>query len=171
MDECAVLKHSALSFATHYFSHYVQRLLPQSRYADYGTSESYLVPTAKEQLRQSWLASKPSHQFWWCALLRWAIRTASLSLPLIRESFAHTKDLYGRRYWCIGPTDPRSMNTFIERPAIEARLLYWLTALHAVNGMLYYDVSTLPLIVLALSMRGHSRPAKRDLSLPLSLSL
>ena len=79
------------------------------RYADYGTSESYLVPTAKELLRQSWLASKPSHQFWW--------------------------------YWCIGPTDPRSMNTFIERPAIEARLLYWLTALHAVNGMLYYDVS------------------------------
>ena len=33
------------------------------------------------------------------------------------------------------------MNTFIERPAIEARLLYWLTALHAVNGMLYYDVA------------------------------
>ena len=79
------------------------------RYADYGTSESYLVPTAKELLRQNWLASKPSHQFWW--------------------------------YWCIGPTDPRAMNTFIERPAIEARLLYWLTALHAVNGMLYYDVS------------------------------
>jgi hypothetical protein len=44
-------------------------------------------------------------------------------------------------YWCIGPSDPSSMNTFIERPAIEARLLYWLTALHAVNGMLYYDVA------------------------------
>ena len=29
------------------------------------------------------------------------------------------------------------MNTFVERPAIQARLLYWLTALHAVNGMLY----------------------------------
>jgi hypothetical protein len=29
----------------------------------------------------------------------------------------------------------------VERPAIEARLLFWLTALHAVNGMLYYDVA------------------------------
>ena len=40
-------------------------------------------------------------------------------------------------YWCIGPADPAAMNTFVERPAIQARLLYWLTALHAVNGMLY----------------------------------
>ena len=79
-------------------------------YTDYGTSESYLVPTGKEKLRQRWLESNPSHQFWW--------------------------------YWCIGPEDPRAMNTFIERPAIEARLLYWLSALHAVNGMLYYDVMT-----------------------------
>ena len=59
-------------------------------YADYGTSSSYLQPTAKETLRQSWLASKPTHQFWW--------------------------------YWCIGPADPKAMNTFIERPAIQARL-------------------------------------------------
>eukprot|EP00039_Didymoeca_costata_P011634 m.164356 g.164356 ORF g.164356 m.164356 type:complete len:644 (+) comp15233_c0_seq9:178-2109(+) len=44
-------------------------------------------------------------------------------------------------YWCIGPSDPHWMNTFIERPGIEARLLYWLTALHTVNGMLYYDVA------------------------------
>ena len=64
--------------------------------------------TPKEKIRRSWLASNPSHQFWW--------------------------------YWCIGLEDPRAMNTFIERPAIEARLLYWLSALHAVNGMLYYDV-------------------------------
>ena len=37
--------------------------------------------------------------------------------------------------------DPAGMNTFVERPAIEARLLYWLTALHAVNGMLYCTLS------------------------------
>ncbi len=43
------------------------------------------------------------------------------------------------------------MNTFIERPAIEARLLYWLTALHAVNGMLYYDVRT----TLVMTVRYH----------------
>ena len=28
----------------------------------------------------------------------------------------------------------------VERPAIEGRLLYWLAALHAVDGMLYYEV-------------------------------
>lgn len=76
---------------------------------DYGASPSYEIPTAKERLRQSWLSSAGTHQFWW--------------------------------YWCIGPTDPRAMNTFIERPAIEARLLFWLAALHAINGMLYYDVA------------------------------
>ena len=77
-------------------------------YSDYGVSPSYLQPTAKEQTRQRWLASKPGRQFWW--------------------------------YWSLFPLDPVGMNTFVERPAIEARLLYWLTALHAVNGMLYYSV-------------------------------
>ena len=37
--------------------------------------------------------------------------------------------------------DPAGMNTFVERPAIEARLLFWLTALHAVNGTLYCTLS------------------------------
>ena len=83
-------------------------------YSDYGTSPSYKTPTAKELLRQSWLASGAAsktgpHSFWW--------------------------------YWCIGPSDPKAMNTFVERPAIEARLLYWLAALHAVDGMLYYEVN------------------------------
>eukprot|EP01046_Picozoa_sp_COSAG06_P005144 COSAG06_NODE_226_length_19747_cov_9.234121_13_plen_703_part_00 len=44
-------------------------------------------------------------------------------------------------YWCIGPENPMALNTFIERPAIQARLLFWLTALHNINGMLYYDVA------------------------------
>eukprot|EP01052_Picozoa_sp_SAG31_P002260 SAG31_NODE_78_length_27447_cov_83.819877_6_plen_896_part_00 len=78
-------------------------------YIDYGSSNHYSVPTAKETLRQQWLASNDSHSFWW--------------------------------YWCIGPTDPRQMNTFLERPAIEARLLFWLASLHAIDGMLYYSVN------------------------------
>lgn len=78
-------------------------------YADYGSSSSYMLPTAKEKLRQKWLASSDAHQLWW--------------------------------YWCIVPSSPTAINTFVERPAIEGRLLYWLTALHAVNGMLYYDVA------------------------------
>lgn len=38
-------------------------------YADYGTSESYKIPTAKETLRQKWLAGMTAagkqHKFWW----------------------------------------------------------------------------------------------------------
>ena len=51
-------------------------------YADYGTSPSYLQPTAKETLRQSWLASKPSHQFWW-SLFQSTHLSLSLSSSLI----------------------------------------------------------------------------------------
>ena len=65
-----------------------------------------------------------------------------------------------RRYWCIGPTDPRALNTFIERPAIQARLLYWLTALHAVNGMLYYDVAIWSAQCPASAKGGKGRPCK-----------
>ena len=32
------------------------------------------------------------------------------------------------------------MNTWIERPALEARQLFWLAALHRISGMLYYSV-------------------------------
>ena len=42
-------------------------------------------------------------------------------------------------YWCVGPNLPQFMNTFVEWPAIQARLLFWLTALHGVTGMLYYQ--------------------------------
>ncbi len=71
---------------------------------DYGQSDSYLVPTAREKQRQRWLASRPygpnRRQYWW--------------------------------YWaCCDP--PSVLNVHIESPAIQARLLYWLAALHAVK--------------------------------------
>ena len=40
-------------------------------------------------------------------------------------------------HWCIAPTDPAWLNAFVERPAIEGRLLFWLSALHAISGMLH----------------------------------
>lgn len=43
--------------------------------------------------------------------------------------------------WCIGPTDPNQLNTFVERPAIQGRLIFWLSALHHIDGMLYYSVN------------------------------
>lgn len=42
-------------------------------------------------------------------------------------------------YWCLQPHDPRFLNTFIEYPAIQARMLFWLAALHGVNGLMYYQ--------------------------------
>jgi hypothetical protein len=62
---------------------------------DYGTSLSFNEPTVKEKRRQSWLASSPTHQYWW--------------------------------YWCINPQNPTALNTFVERPAIQGRLLFWLS--------------------------------------------
>lgn len=42
-------------------------------------------------------------------------------------------------YWCIGPSGSQFMNTFVERPAIQARLLFWYGSLNEVPGFLYYE--------------------------------
>ena len=44
-------------------------------------------------------------------------------------------------YYCLDPEDEHYLNTFVERRAIDGRLMYWLAALHGVNGMLYYSVN------------------------------
>ena len=44
-------------------------------------------------------------------------------------------------YWCVGPEQPEFLNTFVERPGIEARLLFWLAALRRVDGMMYYQIN------------------------------
>ena len=75
---------------------------------DYGSSDSYLLPTPKEKLRQAWLSSREGREYWW--------------------------------YWaCCDPPDV--LNTHVESPAIQTRLMYWLAALHGVSGMLYFDVA------------------------------
>ena len=51
---------------------------------------------------------------------------------------------HGKRYWwywCVGPEQPEFMNTFVERPGIEARLLPWLAALRNVDGLMYYQLN------------------------------
>ena len=38
----------------------------------------------------------------------------------------------------VGPYDVHAMNpVFLERPTVEGRMLFWLAALHGVEGMLY----------------------------------
>ena len=44
-------------------------------------------------------------------------------------------------YWCLDPEDDHYMNTFVERRVIDSRLLFWLAALHGIQGMLYYSVN------------------------------
>lgn len=46
------------------------------------------------------------------------------------------KQLFG--YHCIEPSGGAYLNTFIERPRTQGRLLYWLAVLRALDGWLYY---------------------------------
>ena len=57
----------------------------------------------------------------------------SLPLPLslsfslfLSLSLSFSLSLSLGRYWCINPESPTGLNTFVERPAIQARLLFWL---------------------------------------------
>ena len=48
----------------------------------------------------------------------------------------------GKQQWwyhCIGPSGTQYLNTFIERPLLMARLLFWLASAHQVGGWLYYS--------------------------------
>ena len=48
----------------------------------------------------------------------------------------------GKQQWwyhCILPNQPQYLNTFIERPLMEARLLFWYACSHNVGGWLYYS--------------------------------
>ena len=50
----------------------------------------------------------------------------------------------------VGPYDVHAMNpVFIERPTVEGRMLFWLAALHGVEGMLYCK-------------RGRAHPFEKD---------
>ena len=42
-------------------------------------------------------------------------------------------------YHCIDPSGTQYLNTFIERPLIMSRLLFWLASAHPVSGWLYYS--------------------------------
>ena len=49
----------------------------------------------------------------------------------------------GKEYWwyhCCGPIDPQ-MNTFVEKPRINGRLMMWLAAREQVSGWLYWTVN------------------------------
>lgn len=74
-------------------------------------------PTRREQQRRAWVAAGQAQgverQYWW--------------------------------YWCAEPsneflgTSPvKWLNTWVERPSIQGRLLMWLAALHDVDGILYW---------------------------------
>lgn len=48
----------------------------------------------------------------------------------------------GKQQWwyhCIEPSGTQYLNTFIERPLLMARLLFWLAGAHEVGGWLYYS--------------------------------
>ena len=59
-------------------------------------------------------------------------QTSSLLLTI-----SITKRFAGR-YHCIEPSQPEYLNIFIERPLIQARLLFWLGAAQNIQGWLYW---------------------------------
>lgn len=82
------------------------------------------------------------------AVLNWL---PSLDLPLdvwilqyenFNEADAEKWLATGKQHWwyhCIEPSGVTYLNTFIERPLMEARLLFWLAASYNVGGWLYYS--------------------------------
>ena len=49
----------------------------------------------------------------------------------------------GKQQWwyhCIEPSGIQYLNTFIERPQLQTRLLFWLASAHEVGGWLYYSM-------------------------------
>lgn len=82
------------------------------------------------------------------AVINWL---PSLDLPLdvwvlqyeeFYEDVAAKWTATGKQQWwyhCIEPAGENYLNTFIERPLMEARLLFWLAAYHQVGGWLYYS--------------------------------
>ena len=43
-------------------------------------------------------------------------------------------------YHCIEPSGAEYLNSFIERPQLQTRLLFWLASAHDISGWLYYSV-------------------------------
>ena len=82
------------------------------------------------------------------AVLNWL---PSLDLPLdvwvlqyenFNEAEAMRWILSGKQQWwyhCIEPSGTTYLNTFIERPLMEARLLFWLASGYQIGGWLYYS--------------------------------
>lgn len=82
------------------------------------------------------------------ATLNWA---PSTNLPLdvwvIQYEFYNPAEAgpwiaAGKEQWwyhCIEPSGTQYLNTFIERPLLMARLLFWLASAHEVGGWLYYS--------------------------------
>lgn len=65
----------------------------------------------------------------------WVPLTPSYKVEEARKVRARGKDVWW--YICIGPPHPYA-NWFVEYPAIEARLLWWMTYQYEVPGFLYY---------------------------------
>ena len=65
-----------------------------------------------------------------------------LQYELYNETQASIWTAAGKQQWwyhCIEPSGPTYLNSFIERPLMEARLLLWLGSAHRVGGWLYYS--------------------------------
>lgn len=65
----------------------------------------------------------------------WSDESSPALLAVCASNFSA---VFVHRYHCIEPSGSAFLNTFIERPWIQGRLLYWLGAQEELDGWLYY---------------------------------
>lgn len=148
--ECIIftdeLVQKAINVLTPVIDEYEKRNLLDSMFV-YGFDEA--PKTCESSIRKIYTALK---QKWpklrTVAVLNWL---PSLDLPLdvwilqyehFDEADAIKWTAAGKEQWwyhCIEPSGVSYLNTFIERPLMEARLLFWLAAPYQVSGWLYYS--------------------------------
>lgn len=140
------LVQKAIDLLTPVVEEYEKRNLLDSMFV-YGFDEA--PQTCESSVRKIYTALK---QKWpklrTVAVLNWL---PSLDLPLdvwvlqyetFNEANALKWTATGKEQWwyhCIEPSGVSYLNTFIERPLMEARLLFWLAASYQVGGWLYYS--------------------------------
>lgn len=84
----------------------------------------------------------------------WVPLTASYDLEAAEAARERGREVWW--YICIGPRHPYA-NWFVEYPAIEARLIWWMTYQHRAEGFLYYAMSRWPNQDQPITMDGTNR--------------
>eukprot|EP00928_Gymnodinium_smaydae_P089262 TRINITY_DN73252_c0_g1_i1.p1 TRINITY_DN73252_c0_g1~~TRINITY_DN73252_c0_g1_i1.p1 ORF type:complete len:560 (-),score=93.14 TRINITY_DN73252_c0_g1_i1:60-1739(-) len=119
----------------------------------YGYGKDEAPENCKKLLAEAYAAVKravPGMKI--IAAANWNPKHMTPDFPM--DAWVHQYELYsedaaarwvaaGKEYWgyhCVEPSGAHNLNTFIERPLIEARLLFWYAASRRYEGWLFWAV-------------------------------